>query len=81
MGNSGNSGRGVCNANANIARVNCYAGNEFGSVPFNHCMAQADRDQADCIARSNGANNTKSHRSSNGNGTQRSKKHGKACRG
>lgn len=43
MGNSGNSGHDVCRANQNIDRVNCFSGNDFGTMPFNHCMSQAEK--------------------------------------
>lgn len=54
MGNAGQSASGVCGANKNIAQVNCFANNDFGSVPYNHCMSEADKAHADCNARAQG---------------------------
>jgi len=56
MGNSGPSGpsgHDVCRANRNIDRVNCFSGNDFGTVPYNHCMSQADKNYTSCVERAN----------------------------
>lgn len=85
MGNAGQSASGVCGANKTIAQVNCFANNDFGSLPYNHCMSEADKAHAECVQRAQGNSSNSSNSGSGGKSpyvdTDRCAGGGRRCRG